>query len=93
MLRFLRGADNASVQGPRVRFAIPVLNATLAVFWLAFMLRGLASGWERYLGPSSPDFSLVLEFFPAVVLLSGFGLAAALLWILGNWTLALLSRA
>ena len=87
MMQSLRGT---AVHGKRLRFAIPALNASLGLFWLAFLGRGLASGWTRYAGPSAPDFSPMLQLFPPLVLISGIGLTLSLLWILGNWTWALL---
>jgi len=86
-------AEPSAVRDTRVRLAIPVLNLSLALFWLAFLGRGLASGWTRYAGPSSPDFSPVLQLFPRVVLISGIGLTFSLLWILGNWAAVLVAHA
>jgi len=94
MVQSLRGIAETSVVSTRVRLAIPVLNGSLALFWLAFLARGLVSGWTRYAGPSSPDFSRVLQLFPRVVLIAGIGLTFSLLWIFGNWArLLVTSRA
>jgi len=77
-------AGAAAACARRTRLAIPVLNLSLALFWVAFLGRGLASGWTRYAGPSSPDFSPLLQFFPWTVLVSGIGLTLSLAWILAN---------
>ncbi|MAE70022.1 MAG: hypothetical protein CME06_06090 [Gemmatimonadetes bacterium] len=92
VIRTWVGVDHPVVSGARVRVLVPVVNLFLFVFWLAFFLRGLAAGWSRYTGPSSPDFSTLIAVFPPIVLLSGFGLALALLWILAQWGLVVLGR-
>jgi len=94
LVQSLRGNSEAcAIRGRRIRRAIPLLNLSLAVFWLAFLGRGLASGWSRHAGPSAPDFSAVLQAFPPVVLISGLGLTLSLLWILGNWAWLLVAHA
>ncbi len=92
VIRAWAGVEHAVVIGARVRTMIPLVNLLLFVFWLAFLLRGLAAGWSRYTGPSSPDFSTLIALFPPVVLVSGFGLALALLWILLQWGFVVLGR-
>jgi len=77
------------VSGARVRRAVPWVNLFLGVFWLAFLARGLVAGLVRYLGPSAPDYSVVIQAFPKVVLISGTGLALSLLWIIVQWARAL----
>ncbi|MFQ5668977.1 MAG: cbb3-type cytochrome c oxidase subunit I [Acidobacteriota bacterium] len=88
-MRSLKGAEHPVVKGARVRSAVPWVNLFLGVFWLAFLARGLAAAMVRYLGPSAPDYSLVVQAFPPVVLISGAGLVLSLLWIFSQWVLAL----
>ena len=54
---------------------------------------GVAAGWARYAGPSAPDLSRLVQAFPLVMVHAGLGLAAAVLWILGHWAVALWSVA
>ncbi len=88
-IRRLKGADHPVVNGPRVRGAVPWVNLFLVVFWLAFLTRGLVASMVRYLGPSAPDYSVVVQAFPGLVLISGAGLALSLLWVIGQWVRAL----
>lgn len=76
----------------RVRRAIPLLSLCLVVFLASFLGNGVATGLDRYLGPSAPDSSVVMKAFPAVMAWSGLGLAATVLWILAQWTAAILQR-
>ncbi|MFQ5766939.1 MAG: cbb3-type cytochrome c oxidase subunit I, partial [Acidobacteriota bacterium] len=87
---WLKGAHHPVVRDRRVRRAVPLVNLFLGVFWSAFLIRGLASGWVRYMGPSAPDYSVVVTAFPRVVFISGTGLALSFLWIMGQWVRALL---
>jgi len=89
-MRRLKGADHPVVRGACVRRAVPWINLFLGVFWLAFLTRGLVAGMARYMGPSAPDSSVVVQTFPWVALISGAGLALSLLWIIGQWVRALL---
>ena len=90
LLWYLVGADHPVVSGARVRLAIPFINVFLLVFWLAYLIRGLAAGWIQYFGPSAPDFSVLIEdTFPLVMVVSGFGLAVTVLWMLAHWLVAL----
>jgi len=47
---------------------------------------------DRYLAASSPDWSLIQQAFPTVMVWSGLGLAGTILWILAHWTVAILRR-
>lgn len=93
LLAALLGSGHAAVRGLRVHAAIPVINLFLLFFLSSLLLRGIADGWSRHLGPSAPDFSLYLEMFPAILLITGSVLAAAILWLVGHWGVALLSVA
>jgi len=73
----------------RVRAAVPLINLFLLVFLAAYLARGVAAGWARYAGPSAPDLSRLVQAFPLVMVHAGLGLAAAVLWILGHWVVAL----
>jgi nitric oxide reductase subunit B len=74
----------------RVRRAIPFLSLFLVVFLLSFLGNGVATGLDRYLGPSGPDSSVIQQAFPTVMAWSGLGLAGTILWILAHWTAAIL---
>jgi len=89
LLGHLVRPGHPAVQGTRVRAAIPFISVFLLVFLIAFLARGIAAGMLRYLGPSSPDVSLLVKAFPTVMFVSGFGLAASILWILAHWMIAL----
>ncbi len=93
VLWHLVGPRHPVVRGARVRAAVPLVNAFFFVLWIAFLARGVAAGWVRYAGPSAPDLSLVVQVFPVVMVVSGFGFGAAVLWILANWLIALRSVA
>jgi nitric oxide reductase subunit B len=83
------GSDHPVVTGASMRRAVPVINVSLFVFWIAFIVHGLAVGWSRYASPSAVDFSLVLKYFPIAMAASGFLMAFAILWMIGRWTVAL----
>ncbi|MBI4616910.1 MAG: cbb3-type cytochrome c oxidase subunit I [Planctomycetes bacterium] len=89
LVRELAGTGHPAIRGKRVRLAVPLVNASLVVFWLALLARGLAAGWMRYAGPSSPDFSRIVQVFPYLFLVSGAVLASAIAWIDGCWAAAL----
>ena len=91
MLAVMLGTGHAAVCRMRVHAAIPVINVFLLFFLASLLARGIADGWSRHLGPSAPDFSLYLELFPAILFISGSVLAAAILWLIGHWGVALLS--
>jgi len=90
MLVAMLGSDAAVVRGLRVVAVIPLINVFLLFFLSSLLARGIVDGWSRYLGPSSPDFSLYLEVFPLLLFVTGTGLAAAILWVIGHWAAALL---
>ena len=93
MLQFLATPAAAAAVGTPVRRAILFVNLLLAIFLVAFLGNGIATGLDRYMGPSAPDTSVVSSAFPAVMALSGVGLAAAILWILAHWTVAIVRPA
>ena len=86
------GPDHIALKGRRFRLALPVLSAFLVVFLLSYLAHGAAVGWSRYLGPSAPDPSWLLELFPLVMVVSGIGLAATALWMIAGWMIALAAR-
>ena len=85
----LFGAEHPVVASGAVRRAIVLINLMLGVFWIAFIVHGLAVGWSRYASPSSLDLSLVFKWFPVVMAGSGFVLALAILWMIAVWWRAL----
>ena len=93
MLQCGRGPSDPGASSTRVRAAIPFLTLFLAVFLASFLGNGVATSLDRYMGPSSPDWSNVLQAFPTVMAWSGLALATTVLWILAHWTVALLSGA
>ena len=93
ILWHLLGPNHLVVRGARARWAVPLVNIFLFVFLAAFLARGVAAGWTRYVGPSAPDFSVLVQVFPIVMVVSGLGLGATLLWMLGHWLTALRSIA
>lgn len=78
----LQCSDRACAKGRRL---IPVVNASLLLFLLAFLARGAADGWTRYAGPSAPDMSHVFALFPTLMVAAGLTLAGSVLWILSSW--------
>ncbi len=89
LVREIVGRGHPAVSGRRVLAVVPALNLSLAIFLSAFVARGVAEGSSRVLGASAPDFSRLIQHFPAVMVVSGWVLAACLLWILGQWGVAL----
>ncbi len=90
VLCHLVGGAHPAVSCARARVAIPFVSLFLLGFLSSYLAHGVARGWARYAGPSAPDFSALTSAFPSVMLVSGFGLAATVLWILGQWTIALI---
>ena len=90
LLEEVLGPDHPMIGRRRFRVAIPMINVFLLVFLLAYLARGAAVGWARYLGASAPDPSLLLEAFPVVMVLAGLGLAVTVLWMILQWMGALL---
>ncbi|MFQ5702761.1 MAG: cbb3-type cytochrome c oxidase subunit I [Gemmatimonadales bacterium] len=74
--------------GRRVYRAVPPLNTFLAVFLISYLLRGAAAGWTRYAGATAGDFSQIFILFPAIMVVSGLGVAICTLWILLQWLVA-----
>ncbi len=89
LLGYVVGKDHPAVDERRFRLAIPIVTVFLLVFLLSYLVRGAAVGWARYLGASAPDPSPLLQLFPAVMVISGFGLAITVLWIIAPWMWAL----
>jgi nitric oxide reductase subunit B len=75
---------------PSMRRAIFTVNLSLAVFLVAFLARGWAQGWMRYLGPVANDLSLAIRVFPTLMMLAGVTLGGTLLWLLSRWIPGLL---
>ncbi|MFQ5701442.1 MAG: cbb3-type cytochrome c oxidase subunit I [Acidobacteriota bacterium] len=90
---FLTGPRERIAWGHHIPGAILLANFLLFLLWATLLARGLAAAWSRYMGPSSPDFSLWLAVSPLIVLFSGAGLAMTLFWIFAHWTTALWSAA
>ncbi|MDH3603108.1 MAG: cbb3-type cytochrome c oxidase subunit I, partial [Candidatus Tectomicrobia bacterium] len=87
LLQFVVGAEHPTVAGARVYAMVPLANLFLLVFLGAFMARGISAGWTRYLGPSAPEFSLLVESFPTLIVLSGAVLTVILLWMIVHWAM------
>lgn len=92
MLQCVLAPAGRSASDTRVRWAIPFLSLFLIVFLVSFLGNGIATGLDRYLGPSGPDWSVIQQAFPAIMAWSGLGLASTILWILAHWTVAILQR-
>jgi nitric oxide reductase subunit B len=90
LLEEVVGPDHPTIGGRRFRVAIPMINVFLLVFLLAYLARGAAVGWARYLGAAAPDPSPLLEVFPLVMVLAGVGLAVTVLWMILLWMGALI---
>ncbi len=93
VLQIVVGPNHRVVATWRVRSVVPFLNLMLAVFLLSWLANGAAAGWVRYFGPSAPDFSYLFWIFPIIMSFAGTGLAAAILWVLWQWTVAFWSVA
>ncbi|MCZ6603481.1 MAG: cbb3-type cytochrome c oxidase subunit I [Planctomycetota bacterium] len=89
IIRSMVGPDHPVVRGGRIRLAIPWVSVFLIFFWAAFLGSGVATGIGRYMDAAAPDLSFLLSSFPSHMFIAGFGLALAILWILGLWLLAI----
>ena len=57
-----------------------------------FLVRGLVAGSVRYIRISAHDYSVIVQAFSRVVLISGAGLVFSLLRIIGQWVPLLRTR-
>ncbi len=91
MHRMLR-SDHPVLTKPAILRVIPVINVTLFLFLSTFLARGAIESQKRYLGPSAPDLSHLVDIFPVAMVLTGTVLAGCILWLTTVWGLALLRR-
>ena len=87
----LVGPAHPAMKGTHVLVAVILVNLFFFTFLLSYIARGVAAASVRYVGPSALDMSLIIKSFPTVMVISGTGLAAAILWILTPWMIYLWS--
>lgn len=87
-LRQLAGPAHPAVNSRMMRAHVLVLDVCLAGFLVAFVLRGLAAGLPRSMGPNAPDLSRAVALFPHLMLGFGSVLAITALHLISRWSLA-----
>ncbi len=90
LIRQLTGPEEGVVNSRWMRRAVTVLDLALAGFLIVFIIRGVASGLERQLGPSAPDWSQFVAVFPVLMVTFGLVLAVTVIWIVIRWMIVLI---
>lgn len=87
-LRQVAGPTHPAVRSRAMRAHVLVLDVCLLGFLATFVLRGLAAGLPRSMGPNAPDLSRAVAAFPVLMLVFGSVLALAALHMIVRWMLA-----
>ena len=73
-----------------MRRAVIILDLALTGFLTVFIIKGIASGLERQLGPSAPDWSRFVAVFPVLMVAFGLALAVTTIWMIIRWMIVLI---
>ncbi|MDO8467259.1 MAG: cbb3-type cytochrome c oxidase subunit I [bacterium] len=90
LIRQFAGQVDGVVNSRWMRRAVAILDLSLAGFLTVFIIRGIASGLERQLGPSAPDWSRFVSVFPVLMVAFGSVLAVTVIWMVVRWMIVLI---
>ncbi len=86
----LAGQTAGAVNSRWMRRAVTIIDLALAGFLTVFIIRGVAAGLERQLGPSAPDWSRFVAAFPVLMVAFGLALAVTAIGVVICWMIALI---